>query len=139
MPKNSNTATDQDGEFNDWVELYNTSNSAINLEGYFLSDRRSQPTKFKFPNVIVQSEDYLSSKRTFHLENRFEKIDLPEADVLIFTLEDDSRIAIRPSGTEPKIKFYFSVNSAMGTGEKWHTVSAQLDRKIANIIKGMGL
>ena len=59
MPKNSNTATDQDGEFNDWVELYNTSNSAINLEGYFLSDRRSQPTKFKFPNVIVQSEDYL--------------------------------------------------------------------------------
>jgi len=59
MPNNSNTAPDQDGEFNDWVELYNTSNSAINLQGYFLSDRRSQPTKFKFPNVIVQSEDYL--------------------------------------------------------------------------------
>jgi hypothetical protein len=59
MPNNSNTASDQDGEYNDWVELYNTSNSAINLEGYFLSDRRSQPTKFKFPNVIVQSEDYL--------------------------------------------------------------------------------
>ena len=59
MPNNSNTASDQDGEFNDWVELYNTSNSAINLEGYFLSDRRSQPTKFKFPNIIVQPEDYL--------------------------------------------------------------------------------
>ena len=59
MPNNSNTASDQDGEYNDWVELYNTSNSAINLEGYFLSDRRSKPTKFKFPNVILQSEDYL--------------------------------------------------------------------------------
>ena len=59
MPNNSNTASDQDGEFNDWVELYNISNTPINLEGYFLSDRRSQPTKFKFPNVIVQSEDYL--------------------------------------------------------------------------------
>ena len=59
MPNNSNTASDQDGEYNDWVELYNTSNSAINLEGYFLSDRRSQPTKFKFPNVILQSQDYL--------------------------------------------------------------------------------
>ena len=49
MPNNSNTASDQDGEFNDWVELYNTSNSAINLEGYFLSDRRSSQQSLNFP------------------------------------------------------------------------------------------
>ena len=104
-----------------------------------MTQYRNDPPKEIAGISVVQSEDYLSSKRTFHLENRFEKIDLPEADVLIFTLEDDSRIAIRPSGTEPKIKFYFSVNSTMGTGEKWNTVSEQLGRKIENIIKGMGL
>jgi hypothetical protein len=59
MPNNTNTAYDQYGEYNDWVELYNISNSSINLEGYFLSDRRSVPTKFRFPNVSIAANDYL--------------------------------------------------------------------------------
>jgi len=59
MPNNTMTAADQDGEYNDWVELYNISNSTINLQGYFLSDRRSAPTKFKFPNVSIAAQDYL--------------------------------------------------------------------------------
>lgn len=59
MPNNTITAMDQDGEYNDWVELYNTSQSTIFLEGYFLSDRRSQPTKFKFPNVPIGANEYL--------------------------------------------------------------------------------
>jgi len=59
MPNNTLTAADQDGEYNDWVELYNTSNSSINLQGYFLSDRRSEPTKFQFPYVSIAANDYL--------------------------------------------------------------------------------
>jgi len=59
MPNNTLTAADQDGEYNDWVELYNISNSTINLQGYFLSDRRSAPTKFQFPNVSIAAHDYL--------------------------------------------------------------------------------
>jgi len=59
MPNNTLTAADQDGEYNDWVELYNISNSTINLQGYFLSDRRSEPTKFQFPNVSIAAQDYL--------------------------------------------------------------------------------
>ena len=59
MPNNTVTAADQDGEYNDWVELYNISNTTINLQGYFLSDRRSEPTKFQFPNVLVPAQDYL--------------------------------------------------------------------------------
>ncbi|MEK9517402.1 MAG: phospho-sugar mutase, partial [Flavobacteriaceae bacterium] len=60
-------------------------------------------------------------------------------DVLIFLLEDHSKIAIRPSGTEPKIKFYFSVNDTLHENEDWDTVELQLDQKIATLIKGIGL
>lgn len=59
MPNNTNTTADQDGEYNDWVELYNISSAPANLEGYFLSDRRSAPTKFRFPNVSIAPNDYL--------------------------------------------------------------------------------
>jgi len=59
MPNNSITASDQDGEYNDWVEFYNNSTSSINVEGYFLSDRKSEPTKFRFPSQQVNPNDYL--------------------------------------------------------------------------------
>jgi phosphoglucomutase len=52
-------------------------------------------------------EDYLSSKR--YENNKVSKIELPSADVLRFTLENESQIAVRPSGTEPKIKFYYNI------------------------------
>ena len=73
------------------------------------------------------------------MENRSEKINLPKADVLIFSLEDNSKIAVRPSGTEPKIKFYFSVNDKLHEDEDWDTVEFQLDQKISTLIKGIGL
>jgi phosphomannomutase len=73
------------------------------------------------------------------LDKRSEKIDLPVADVLIFSLEDDSKIAIRPSGTEPKIKFYFSVNDDLDFNEDWSILEVKLDQKIDAIIKGIGL
>ena len=104
------------------------------MEGY-----RNNPPKEIGGIKVSQSEDYLKSERIFLLENRSEKIDLPIADVLIFSLEDHSKIAIRPSGTEPKIKFYFSVNDTLHENDDWDTVELQLDQKIATLIKGIGL
>ena len=104
------------------------------MEGY-----RNNPPKEIGGIKVSQSEDYLKSERIFLSENRSEKIDLPIADVLIFSLEDHSKIAIRPSGTEPKIKFYFSVNDTLHENEDWDTVELQLDQKIATLIKGIGL
>ena len=88
---------------------------------------------------VSQKEDYLKSERVFPFENRTEKIDLPVADVLIFILEDHSKIAIRPSGTEPKIKFYFSVNEKLEQNNEWDIMESQLDQKIETIVKGIGL
>lgn len=104
------------------------------MEGY-----RNNPPKEIGGIKVTQSEDYLKSERAFLLENRSEEINLPVADVLIFLLEDHSKIAIRPSGTEPKIKFYFSVNDTLDENEDWETMELQLDQKIANIVKGIGL
>ncbi len=104
------------------------------MEGY----RKNSPKEISGIRVS-QKEDYLKSERVFPFENRTEKIDLPVADVLIFILEDHSKIAIRPSGTEPKIKFYFSVNEKLEQNNKWDIMESQLDKKIETIVKGMGL
>ena len=50
MASNSATAYDQNGEFDDWIELYNLSDSALNIGGYFLSDSKADPTKWSFPS-----------------------------------------------------------------------------------------
>ncbi len=67
------------------------------------------------------------------------KIELPKSNVLQFLLEDDSKISARPSGTEPKIKFYFSVNTKLDNATAFDEKEKMLDDKINRIIKEMGL
>ena len=104
-----------------------------------MEEYRNNPPKEISGIRVTRTEDYLKSKRVFPLENRSEDIDLPVADVLIFILEDYSKIAIRPSGTEPKIKFYFSVINKFEQNEEWDVMESQLDQKIETIVKGIGL
>ena len=104
-----------------------------------MEEYRNNPPKEISGIRVTRTEDYLKSNRVFPLENRSEDIDLPVADVLIFILEDYSKIAIRPSGTEPKIKFYFSVINKLEQNEEWDVMESQLDQKIETIVKGIGL
>ena len=67
------------------------------------------------------------------------KIELPKSNVLQFVLADGSKISARPSGTEPKIKFYFSVNTTLNKAEDFDATEKQLDEKIERIIKAMDL
>ena len=66
-------------------------------------------------------------------------IDLPKSNVLQFELADGTKISARPSGTEPKIKFYFSVNMPLRSAADFETTEQMLDDKIARIEKEMGL
>jgi hypothetical protein len=60
MPANSATAYDQNGEFDDWIELYNLSDSTVNISGYYLSDSKSNQTKWSFPTgTEIQSDSFL--------------------------------------------------------------------------------
>ncbi len=66
-------------------------------------------------------------------------IDLPKSNVLQFVLADGTKISARPSGTEPKIKFYFSVNAKLTDAAAFDATEKQLDDKIARIVAEMGL
>ena len=88
---------------------------------------------------VVCIEDYQSSKgKDFMNADEFE-ITIPKSNVLIYYLEDGSKICARPSGTEPKIKFYFSVNAPLDSVAEAKEVENDLDNKIANIIAAMKL
>jgi phosphoglucomutase len=66
--------------------------------------------------------------------NQTETIAIPKSNVLIFYLADGSKIAARPSGTEPKIKFYISVKTALDKVENYAGVQALLEEKIKGIL-----
>jgi phosphoglucomutase len=74
-----------------------------------LASFRQEPITTLGALTLLTSEDYLTSIRV--IANREEKIDLPKSNVLKYTFTDGSWVCLRPSGTEPKVKFYFGVNS----------------------------
>ncbi|MFY8065808.1 MAG: phospho-sugar mutase [Flavobacterium sp.] len=88
---------------------------------------------------VIMVEDYENSTARNLLTNETETLFIPKSDVLIYYLEDGSKICARPSGTEPKIKFYFSVNTAIESLDEIPAAQAHLDTKIANIITEMQL
>jgi len=88
---------------------------------------------------VIMVEDYQNSTARNLLTNEIEVLNIPKSDVLIYYLEDGSKICARPSGTEPKIKFYFSVNTAIESLNEIPAAETFLDTKIANIISEMQL
>ena len=66
-------------------------------------------------------------------------IALPESNVLQFLLEDGSKVSARPSGTEPKIKFYFSVKGVLRSRDELHAMAGEMDRRIQRITADLGL
>jgi phosphoglucomutase len=100
---------------------------------------RSNPPKTINGSPVVQLLDYdLGSGKNLQTGESWD-IKLPKSNVLQFILEDGSKISARPSGTEPKIKFYFSVNAKLDSPSDFDKVKAQLDSKIENIIMEMKL
>ena len=100
---------------------------------------RENPVKEINGQRVVMLEDYKSSVALNLLTGEKEIINMPKADVLIYYTEDGSKICARPSGTEPKIKFYISVNAELDSVESFTKVETVLDNKIKNIIADMQL
>ncbi|QBZ99161.1 phospho-sugar mutase [Flavobacterium sangjuense] len=102
-------------------------------------DMREKPVSEINGQRVIMVEDYQNSTAKNLLTNETETLFIPKSDVLIYYLEDGSKICARPSGTEPKIKFYFSVNTAIENVAEIPAAEAFLDTKIANIISEMQL
>lgn len=88
---------------------------------------------------VVQLLDYELRKGKNPATGEEWEIKLPKSNVLQFILEDGSKISARPSGTEPKIKFYFSVNTKLGSAADFDSMSAELDKRIQSIISDLKL
>jgi phosphomannomutase len=102
-------------------------------------DLRENPLKEINGQRVICIEDYQVAKGKDFMNNEEFEINIPKSNVLIYYLEDGSKICARPSGTEPKIKFYFSVNGVLDSIENAKSVEKELDNKIAGIISAMKL
>ena len=102
-------------------------------------DLRENPLQEIAGEKVVMIEDYQSSLAHDLIRKEEYSIDIPKSNVLIYYTEKGSKIAARPSGTEPKIKFYFSVNCLLESVEKFTETDKKLDEKINTIIKEMKL
>ena len=104
-----------------------------------LSDMRNNPLTEIDGEKIESLSDYQASTRKNLITGKSTKINLPKSNVLIYQTESGTRIAARPSGTEPKIKFYFSVNTSLDHAKDADRIETELDAKIQRIIKEMNL
>jgi len=90
-------------------------------------------------NKVIMLKDYKTSTSKDMRTGEVVKIELPSSNVLQFFTEDGSIISARPSGTEPKIKFYCSVKSELSNKEAFKSTATQLDSKLASMMKDLGI
>lgn len=104
------------------------------MQGY-----RDNPPATINGSKVVDIYDYQTQQKRSLANGATAAINLPKSNVLQFVLEDGSKISARPSGTEPKIKFYFSVHAPLAAAADFDKVSEQLDQRVAAIISDMKL
>jgi phosphoglucomutase len=100
---------------------------------------RTNPPKNLAGSEVVKLLDYQKQVTTHLRTGETSSIQLPKSNVLQFITEDGSKISARPSGTEPKIKFYFSVNTKINSTIEFESAQQKMKEKIKAIIKDMNL
>ncbi|MFZ1523555.1 MAG: phospho-sugar mutase [Saprospiraceae bacterium] len=104
-----------------------------------MDNYRNQTPKALGGNTVVTLKDYKSAVSKNMLTSVSEKIDLPSSNVLQFFTEDGSIITARPSGTEPKIKFYCSVKAVLPSKDQFEEVEQALETKLTSMLKDLGI
>jgi phosphoglucomutase len=104
-----------------------------------LKDFKENPVESVQGSKVVWVEDYNTSIAKNVQTGQEKVIDLPKSNVLIYETEDGTRIAARPSGTEPKVKFYMSTNTTLTKAEDFKSVNSQLDSKLEGVVSELNL
>lgn len=100
---------------------------------------RSNPPQMLAGSQVAKVMDYQAGITKNLLTGTEEHIDMERSNVLQFLTEDGSKISARPSGTEPKIKFYFSVKEPLASKDQFDAVQEKLEAKITQIIADLGI
>jgi phosphoglucomutase len=101
----------------------------------WMDNYRNNPFKSINGIPVIAVFDYLNSIKTDMTSGNQTKIDLPSSNVMQFLLEDGTKITARPSGTEPKIKYYFSVMENLEMLEEYEKTEKELDKKLDELVK----
>ena len=123
---------------NDWYLLlkrksWNRRNSGY--DGWISKISSISSWRFK----VNRGKDYTSGEAKNLLDQSVERMNFPSSNVLQFITEDGSVISARPSGTEPKIKFYCSVNSQLVNASDFRRIEGLLEQRIDAILSDLGL
>jgi phosphoglucomutase len=111
---------------------------ADEIKAMMMEMRNNPPRKIN-NSLVIKVNDYETQISHDILKGTNTKINLIQSDVLQFFLADGTKISVRPSGTEPKIKFYFSVNTKLASPDKFEETESVLDKRIADIINDMNI
>lgn len=104
-----------------------------------MTDFRNNPPKEMAGSKIILWKDYQTLKQTDAAGNVTD-LDMPDtSNVLQYFTEDGSKVSVRPSGTEPKIKFYVEVKGEMGCRNCYAGADAAADEKIQAVMKSLGI
>ncbi|MGB0864227.1 MAG: phospho-sugar mutase [Saprospiraceae bacterium] len=103
-----------------------------------LKSLRETPPSTLGGSTVTKIIDYLSSDSKDMITGNITKVDLPSSNVLQFYTADGSIVSARPSGTEPKVKFYCSVNESLENRNDFENVEAQLNTKLDAILNDLG-
>ncbi len=104
-----------------------------------MDDFRSNPPESLGGSPVVVIKDYQSSVSNNLVTGEETPIDLPKSNVLQFFTKEGSKVSVRPSGTEPKIKFYFGIKGTLESRDDYDKVNNALSAKIDSIVKELGL
>lgn len=99
-----------------------------------MNDFKENPVASIDGSKVITIEDYNTATSKNVVTGEVTELDIPKSNVLIYIAEDGTKMAARPSGTEPKIKFYFSINAPLEKAADFKNVDAQLDAKIDRIL-----
>jgi phosphoglucomutase len=100
---------------------------------------RENPPEAIDGSPVEWIEDYESATARNILTGERRILQFPRSNVLLFKAQDGTRMAARPSGTEPKIKFYFTVNAPLPKPADFMEVGKRLDAKLERIIRELKL
>jgi len=104
-----------------------------------MTELRENPPEAIDKTKVVAIADYQLGVKKDLISEDISKTGLPTSNVLQFFLEDGSKVSARPSGTEPKIKFYISVRSELTSKEEFERINQQLENRIDSMIEDLGL
>lgn len=105
-----------------------------------MKDFRENPPKEIAGSKVAEIRDYKEQTKTFALEGKKEPMtEIPQSNVLIFYTEDGTKVCVRPSGTEPKIKFYVSVKGKVTSNEDFKANLVSLNEKINKVKADLSL